>query len=249
MISFFVVCCRLCIRSCITAMDIRLAAVSSPAMVGEEDLGLVPSPAASCPPKRRRLSAKISVPSVFPFPPPPPPAILPLAALPPPLWEDITETSFEVACHRRKYRVVYNRFQNWYFRGCHLWVELPHCSCTQEIWNLARKDYSCLSQQQKNLFLRYFLRRTEAPQWVSQFSVRQWPCDVNEKKPNLVLRAPSCLMTFHGDWGIIELDANLPQYFDVVQLTEHLREMQEAQSLWQEFLSFSEQLAADLHGL
>ena len=107
--------CRLFTRSCISAMDIRAAAQTAPTTVGRGYLVLVPLQAAGSPPKRRRLSVKVSVPSVLPPPPPPVPAILPSVDLPPPLWKDITEASFEEACLQRKYRVVYNRFQALFF--------------------------------------------------------------------------------------------------------------------------------------
>ena len=107
--------CRLFIRSCISAMDIRSAAQTAPTTVGGEDLVLVPLQVSGSLPKGPRLNVKVSVPSVRPPPPPPVPAIIPSVDLHPPLWQGITEASFEEACHQRKYRVVYNRFQAWFF--------------------------------------------------------------------------------------------------------------------------------------
>ena len=87
---------------------------------------------------------------------------------------------------------------------------------------MGRQDYDSLSQRQKNLILRHFLHRTGAPRWVLQFAVRQWPCDADEQKPKLILKTQTCLLTFQGDWGVLELDPNLPQDLTTDQLTEHL---------------------------
>ena len=94
---------------------------------------------------------------------------------------------------------------------------------------MGRQDYDSLSQRQKNWILRHFLHRTGAPRWVLQFAVRQWPCDADEQKPKLILKTQTCLLTFQGDWGVLELDPNLPQDLTTGQLTEHVREMLEAQ--------------------
>ena len=112
---------------------------------------------------------------------------------------------------------------------------------------MGRKDYDSLSQRQKNLILRYFLHRTDAPYWIFQFSVRQWPCDADEQKPKLILKTQTCLLTFQGDWGVMTLDPNLPLGLTTDQLTEHVRQMQEAVTLWNAFLAFAEGLAAELH--
>ena len=112
---------------------------------------------------------------------------------------------------------------------------------------MGRKDYDSLSQRQKNLILRHFLHRAGAPRWVLQFSVRQWPCDAAEQKPKLILKTQTCLLTFQGDWGVLELGPNLPQDPATDQLTQHVREMLEAQTLWKAFLAFAEPLAAELH--
>lgn len=112
---------------------------------------------------------------------------------------------------------------------------------------MGRADYDSLSQRQKNLILRHFLHRTGSPRWVLQFAVRQWPCDADEQKPKLILKTQTCLLTFQGDWGVLELDPNLPQDLTTDQLTEHVREMLEAQTLWKAFLAFAEELAAELH--
>ena len=146
-------------------MDASPVAVIAPTPVGGGEVR-APQQVADPPPKRRRLSVKGSAPSLLPPPPPPPPAVLPV--LPPlsPLWNDVGEATFEDASHRRRYRLIYNRFQAWWFRSSPVWVDVDDCRCTKELWNLGRKDYDSLSQRQKNLIIRHFLHRTGAPRWI-----------------------------------------------------------------------------------
>ena len=128
-----------------------------------------------------------------------------------------------------------------------MWVSIDDCPCTEELWNLGRQDYGALSKQQKNLLMRYFLLRTSAPVWVLQFGVQQWPCDAIEQKPKLVLKASTCLLTYQGDWGVLNVDDNVVRHLRSDQLTEYVRESEQSQSVWQTFLTFAEKLAADLH--
>ena len=83
--------------------------------------------------------------------------------------------------------------------------------------------------------------------WVLQFGVRQWPCDADEQKPKLILKTHTCLLTYQGDWGVLDVDQNVVQHLRSDQLTEYVRESEQAQSVWKTFLSFAEQLASDLH--
>ena len=80
-----------------------------------------------------------------------------------------------------------------------------------------------------------------------QFALLQWPSDADEQKPKVILRSHTVLLTFQGDWGALDLGPNLPQDPTIGQLTEHVSEMQQAQTLWTAFSAFAEQLAADLH--
>ena len=107
-------------------------------------------------PKRRRLNFKGPCAALLPPPPPPPLPVLPVLPEPIPFWNDADEASFEAACHRRRYRLIYNKFQSWWFREEPVWVKIDDCSCTPELWNLGRKEYGTLSKQQKNLIMRYF---------------------------------------------------------------------------------------------
>ena len=89
--------------------------------------------------------------------------------------------------------------------------------------------------------------RTAAPAWVLQFGVQQWPCDAIEQKPKVVLKTSTCLLTYQGDWGVLNVDHRVVQHLRSDQLTEYVRESEQAQSVWQTFLTFAEKLAADLH--
>ena len=227
-------------------MDASPVAVIASAPVFGSEVQVSPQDANPAP-KRRRLSVKGPHPSVLPPPAVPPPVLLPTQPPPSSLWSDVDEVSFEDCAHRRQYRLIYNRFMSWWFRSSPVWVDVETCGCTEELWNLGRKDYQSLSQRQKNLLLRHFLLRTGAPPWVFRFAVQQWPCDASEKKQPLVLHSQTCLLTYQGDWGVLELDPNLPPTFSAVQLTEHVRQMPEAQTLWKAFLEFADALAAQLH--
>ena len=222
-----------------------MAAMGSAPVMGSE---VQVSPQVASPAqKRRRLSVKSPRPAIHPPSPSPPPILLPTEPSPSPLWNDVDQATFEDSQHRRQYRLIYNRFMSWWFRSSPVWVDVNACRCTEELWNLGRQDYKSLSQRQKNSLLRYFLYRTGAPQWVLRFAEQQWPCDVQEKKPPLILHAQTCLLTYQGDWGLLELDPDLPQNLTALELTEHVREKPEAQTLWRDFSKFAEALAADLH--
>ena len=197
-------------------------------------------------PKRRRLSVKSPNPSIPPPSPSPPPVVLPTRPSLPPLWVGVDEATFEESTHRRQYRLIYNRFMSWWLKSSPDWVVVQGCSCTEELWNLGRKDYQSLSQRQKNILLRHFLHRSSAPAWVFDFAVRAWPCDICEKSEEPILRAQTCFLTYQGDWGVVETPSTLPEDVLCQELTMAVREMPEAQGLWAEFLAFAETLAKDL---
>ena len=221
--------------------------------------------------KRRRLSAKVAVPSLPP-PPPRPPIVAPpirhrrlrekgpapLLLPPPPrpaaavlplnseLWNDISAEVFRDLTHRRKYRMIYNKFDYWFFGGAG-WVGGFNGCCSQELWNLGQSDYGSLSKHQKNCLIRHFLHFTNAPNDVLQFARRQWPVDASELKPKLVLHAGTVLLTYQGDWGVLDVGENLPPNPSSEQLTEYVKDMPEAQGIWKDFLEFAAQLAEDVH--
>ena len=176
----------MCISPCVIAMDVSCVAVADSSCVGGGEVW-VPQQVADSPPKRGRLSVKGPIPSVFycrlrlPFFTPAGTATLPLCGM----------MSMKLflkmhACHRRRYRLVYNRFQFWWHRSDLVWEDVEDCPCTRELWDLGRKEYDSLSQRQKNLLLRNFLHRAGAPRWVWQVLVRQWPCDADDRQPTCV---------------------------------------------------------------
>ena len=203
-----------------------------------------PQQVADPPSMRRRLSVKQSVPTLSPPPPLPLAVVLPTSTS---LWRDLDEATWEDLTHRRRYRLVYNKFDHWWLGSDPVWVGGDEDHCTEELWNLGCKDYWGLSKPQKNSIVRHFLHCTGAPSWICKFAVRQWPRDASEKKPQLVLKAQTVLLTYQGDWGVLELGPDLQQDLTTDQLTEHVREMQETQTLWKAFLAFAEQLAVELH--
>ena len=63
----------------------------------------------------------------------------------------------------------------------------------------------------------------------------------------MILKTHTCLLTYQGDWGVLDVDHNVVQGLRSDQLTVYVRESEQAQSVWQTFLTFAENLAADLH--
>ena len=192
----------------------------------------------------RRLRIKGPAPFLLPRPPQSPAAVLPLSTS---LWKDQNEVTFEFLPHRRKYRWIYNKFQYWFFDSGTVWAGLNDSGCTEELWKLGLKDFGSLSKRQKNIIMRHFLHCTGAPRWVMKYAVRQWHCDPDERRPKLILKSQTALLTFQGDWGVLELGPNLPPNPTIGELAFHVKEMQRAQTLWKAFSEFAEQLAADLH--
>ena len=141
--------------------------------------------------------------------------------------------------------MIYNKFWWWWGTG-ETWEAVDQCACTEELWALGRKDYSGLSQRQKNAVVRYFLQRTIAPPWIFDFAVRQWPCDADERKPTMFLKTQTALLTYQGSWGVLQVDPNL-HHLTTDALTEHVRESPEAKALWKEFKGYAESLEKELH--
>ena len=135
----FLVSSPLCSSSCVSAMHASSVAVSASTPVGGGEVQVLPQVADS-PIKRRRLSVKGAAPSLLPPPPRPPvadspfkhrrlsvkgpaPSLLPpLPRSPSPvlpfsiaLWNDQNEGSFGDLTHRHRYRMIYNKFQYWWF--------------------------------------------------------------------------------------------------------------------------------------
>ena len=71
----------------------------------------VKGPAAP-PVKRRRLTVKGPATAMYPVQPRPPAFVLPLFNF---IWNGYDNASFEDLPHRRQYRLIYNKFDNWFF--------------------------------------------------------------------------------------------------------------------------------------
>ena len=74
---------------------------------------------ADSPSKRRRLNVKQSVQFLYPPPSLSPVVVLPLGTS---LWKDLDEATFEDLTHRRRYRMIYDKFATWWFCGHAVWV-------------------------------------------------------------------------------------------------------------------------------
>ena len=80
-----------------------------------------------------------------------------------------------------------------------------------------------------------------------KFACCQWPCDASEDRPRLVLKSHTVLLTYQGDWGLLELGPDLPPNPTTGQLTAYVQGLPEAEALWTAFSSYAHDLAADLH--
>ena len=192
--------------------------------------------------KRRRLRVKQDVPSLRPIPANPV-AVLPSCT---DLWKDVHEPKWENLEHRPKYKLVHNKF-SWWFKGRPAWQSDEGSMCSKELWELAIADYGSLSRRQKNQVMRYFVECTGAPPWVLKFSVQMWPLDAADKGPKVLLRSLTALLTYQGEWGVMELDPNLPLDPTPEELSSFVERMQEAEDIWKALQDHSKGLAVKLH--
>ena len=90
-----------------------------------------------------------------------------------PLWRCITAAEFAGLDIRRKYKLVYSKYDTW-------WMSNPVVTfreegrCSRELWNLARADYQMLTRPQKSLVLLFFLEQSRAPDFVLHYAMTQW---------------------------------------------------------------------------
>ena len=194
--------------------------------------------------KRRRLSEKQPVPALLALPPLPAVAVLPVD---PNAWGDLSRDAFDEYSHRKQYRTVYNKFGYWWWRTNPKYVQHEHYSVTEKLWMLAKRDFGSLSKQQTNALMRHFLFVAAAPDWIMKFACRQWPVDAGEDRPRLILKSHTVLLTYQGDWGLLELGPDLPPNPTTGQLTAYVQALPEAEALWTAFSSYACDLAADLH--
>ena len=161
------------------------------------------------------------------------------------LWQGIVQQTFSEALQRRKYRLVYDRFEHWF--ACRPTVQFPDgCVCSHELWQLAVKDWSTLSKLQKNQVLHHFIMITEAPVFIKDFAASQWQLRT-EQKPKIILQASTVLLTYQGPWGLLTTPLGVTATSSEEQMVEHLRTMSCVLNLWQDFTAFSEDLADKLH--
>ena len=112
---------------------------------------------------------------------------------------------------------------------------------------LAKRDFGSLSKRQKNALMRHFLFVVAAPDWIMKYACRQWPVDASEDRPKLILKSQTVLLTYQGDWGLLDLGPDLPLNPTTSQLTAYVRALPEAKALWTAFSLYGRDLAVDLH--
>ena len=101
--------------------------------------------------KRRRLSEKQPVPALLARPPLPAVAVLPVDLT---AWGDLSRDAFDEYSQRKQYRTVYNKFGYWWWRTEPMYVHHDQSSVTEELWNLAKRDFGSLCKRQKNALMR-----------------------------------------------------------------------------------------------
>ena len=193
--------------------------------------------------KRRRLSEKQPVPALLA------PPLLPTVADHPDdldAWGDLSRNTFDEYSHRKQYRTIYNKFGYWWWRSGSTYVQHEQSSVSLELWKFAKRDFGSLSKRQKNALVRHFLLVADAPFWVVDFSCRQWPVDASEQRPRLILKSHTILLTYQGDWGLLELGPDLPPNPTTSQLTAYVQALPQAKALWTAFSSHACDLAGDL---
>ena len=187
-------------------------------------------------PKRRRLQSKQPCLAVTP----PKQAAVKIYGS---LWSNVTASHFEASDRRRKYKIVYNKFEFWFASD-------PACTfredawCSQELWNLARSDYQILTKPQKSLVLRFFLDETSCPDFVLHFAMTQWlGCDKN-RKASMLFQSSTVLLTYQGDCFVMDLSPSVVESLsDVAMLVEFAQKLPAAQELCTAFKLHSEQLS------
>ena len=85
------------------------------------------------------------------------------------VWNDIHECPFEDLAHRRKYRLIYNKFKWWKTRKPVLQLDDNSC-CSEELWQLGCKDSTRLSRRERCQLVRFFLDSTSAPHLCPEVS-------------------------------------------------------------------------------
>ena len=222
------------------------AAVADP-VPGEHGVVQAQEQVAQPPAKRRRMIVKGPDPLQQPLAPQPVAAVLPINSVD---WTGQTEDSFFRLSHRRRYRWVYDRFARWWKDKKLEFVASDASTCSNELWQLARVNLDVLSRTQKNTIVRHFLALSGPPRWLMPWYLRQWAIVEDDKALPFVLKCRTCLFTYHGDWGVLELGPNVPPNPTHAQLTEHVKEMPEAQEqCGASFKAFAELLAADVRAV
>ena len=170
-------------------------------------------------------------------------AVLPIGGC----WSNQTEESFNRLTNRQKYRYVYDRFFRWFGDKDLQYVRHDASTCSNELWQLARANLDGLSKLQRRTIVRHFLVIVGTPEWIMSWCSQQWPITEDEKARPPLLDCHTCLLTYNGDWGVLELGPNVPPNPTNAQLTEYVKQMPEAQNLGARFKSFAEHIAGELH--
>ena len=198
---------------------------------------LPPQQQVGSPPKRRRLSGKQARPDIAS---PPKGAVVAGG-----MWQSSDETAWEILTHRGKSKHVYNKFY-WWFRQSAVLPVGQGDVCSPELWALAQKDYNGLSRGQKNRVLRLFLMASAAPPWVMTFAVQKWPLDEGEREPAPYVDTHTVLLTYQGQWGLLQAGPSAPGDMTPDALTEFVKGLPGTQSICDAFHAYAQQVTADL---
>ena len=166
-----------------------------------------------------------------------------------PIWKDLRLT-----VDRRLYYNVRYRLRSWAKEGLKKWNnDEPH--------QFSRRFYEILAgawtgDEGVMSTIVHALERTHAPQEVLDWSREVWGAigpdgeyvpPVNRRMEKLWLNAHQSLMTWNGEWGLLEeKDGVCPAPTDWRELVAHVRNRPRAQALWQEFLIFVKDAVIEL---
>ena len=95
-------------------------------------------------------------------------------------------------------------------------------TCAREVWK--NRTHRVGSIRARSRLVHQFLNMKDAPSWIKDFAVCQWPVDDQDCKKKF-LQAKSVLLTWQGDWGVVrKLTSGEPFASDLHLLEEQLRQ-------------------------
>jgi hypothetical protein len=116
---------------------------------------------------------------------------------------------------RAKYFAVYNRVRWWWK------VLVPTLSAESQepyviLFRKALADWKRLSPYDKSRAMSYVVRMTDPPEAVADYISKQWSFE--DEKAVGYLCARSIMLTYQGDWGVVEPSATTSAQKNCLQM-------------------------------